>query len=202
MRPGIPSDQELVVNIISKSFDENPSVNWVIKNDLKREQRIRHLAKYSFKTALRRNGVFISSGGKGVALCYEADYKKESILDYWDQLILVFKAIGILKIPSVLKRESYTKSIRPSSGRYLYFWYYGVEPGFNGNGDARELKQGIFQLADRKQLPIYLETSIDKNRIVYKRYGFELYHTWNVKEQNINLYFMRRFPLKTGSENK
>ena len=58
-------------DILSKSFENNPSVNWVVKEDKRRLQRIRELCKYSFKTALYRKGAYISSNEKGVALCYK-----------------------------------------------------------------------------------------------------------------------------------
>lgn len=189
-------DMPEAIEIIAKSFRDNPSVNWVIKNDSKDNKRIRELARFSFKTALRRNGAYISGNRKGIALCYKYNIKKESLADYWDQLVLTFKCIGPMRVMEVLKRESYTKSKRPESGEFLYFWFYGVMPGFNGQGDALELKEKILHLADSEKLPIYLETSIEKNRTVYQRYGFETYHVWEVKERNINLYFMKREPEK------
>ena len=35
MRIATKSDRKLVVDTIAESFDKNPSVNWVIKNDAK-----------------------------------------------------------------------------------------------------------------------------------------------------------------------
>lgn len=194
MKNQLISQQEKILNIIAESFDSNPSVNWVVKNDKKRKKRIKELARYSYITSFARNGVFISSDKTGVALCYKYNEKRETIRDYWNQLRLVIKAIGLNRVFEVLKRESYIKSKRPKSGDFLYFWFFGVEENGRGKTAAKELKEIIFKESNIKKLPIYLETSVEKNMKVYQRYGFELYHTWKVESQGINLWFMKREP--------
>ncbi len=191
MKKAVISDKKLVTDIISESFNYNPSVISAIKpGEKQKKQRLNGLAEYAFKTALRRNGVFISSDRKGVAICYRYNEKKESIIDYWNQLVLVIKSIGISRIFKLLKRESYIKKMRPESGNYLYFWFFGVAETGRGQGAATELKDAIFREAENKNLPIYLETSVEKNKIVYERYGFEVYHIQ--KNNNMTLWFMRR----------
>ena len=199
MIPATKKDEKYAVDIITQAFDTNPSVNWVVKNDTRRRKRIRALARYSFRNALRNNGAYFSSAKNGIALCYQINHNKFSLAEYWNQLILVITAIGPGRIGKVLKRESYIDTIRPKNEDYLYFWFYGVKPGNHNSGDASELKDDIFRIADEKQLPIYLETSVEKNMRVYSRYGFELYHTWNVEDRGIKLYFMRRMPLAMNS---
>ena len=194
MRKANKKDLALVVEILAKSFQKNPSVLWVVKKDKKINDRIKAVCRYSFYTVLYRDGVHISSDENGVALCYKYNAHKESLKDYWNQLILALKAIGLTRVFEVLKREAYMKKMRPTDGEFLYFWFYGVKPEAQNGFAAKELKNHIFQLADNLKLPVYLETSVEKNRRVYERYGFELYHTWPVKKQGINLYFMRRMP--------
>lgn len=193
MRKAINSDEKLVTEIISESFYYNPSVLSVIKNDDKtKKQRIAGLAKYVFKTAFRRDGVFISGDQKGTAICYKYNNKKESLSDYWNQLILVITAIGISRIIKVLKREAYIKKMRPRSGEYLYFWFFGVIKDGQGKGAAKELWDAILLEAKNKDIPVFLETSVEKNKTVYERYGFEVYHIWNSKSDNVTLWFMKK----------
>lgn len=199
MRKANKSDKKKFVNIIAESFDTNPSVNWVIKNDHKREKRIRAVAEYAFDTALIRDGAYISSDETGIALCYNINHKGNIILDYINQIKLIFSAIGINRIYEVLKREAYIKKIRPSTD-FLYFWFFGVTEEGKGKGAAKELKDYIFNLSDKNELPIYLETSVKRNKAVYLRYNFELYHTWEVKERGIVLWLMRRYPNKKEIE--
>ena len=173
---------------------DNPSVNWVVKNDKKRERRIKELSRFSFKTALKRDGVYISDDERCIALCYRYNFKKETISDYLNQARLASRAIGLSKIPEVLKRESYIKKLRPKDGNFFYFWFLGALPEGRGQGGAKEISDRIFKEADEDSLPIYLETSVLKNKRVYERFGFEIYHEWEVKSQGITLWFMRRNP--------
>ncbi len=188
------SDCNKVVNIITESFDSNPSVNWVVKNDKKRKLRIRELAKYSFKTALIRKGVFLSADGNGLALCYKYNHKGNFIKDYWNQLVLVISAIGLSRVKTVLKRETYIKKQRPKNGEFLYFWFLGANNKAKGNGAAADLKNYIFDISKSENLAIYLETSVLKNTRVYKRYGFETYNTWEDKKTGSKIWFMKREP--------
>lgn len=192
MRKANISDEKLIIEIISESFILNPSVLSVIKNDNKKKQRIAELAKYAFRTAVRREGVYVSSDNEGVAICYKYNAKKESLIDYWNQLNLVVKSIGINRVFKILKREGYVKKLRPVSGEYFYFWFFGVTNKGKGKDAAMELKDAIIKESLNKKLPIYLETSVEKNKSVYERYGFEVYHKWKNDSENMTLWFMRK----------
>ena len=192
MRKASIFDKDLVTGIISESFIDNPSVVSVIKNDKRKKQRIVALAKYAFKTAISRDGVYISSDNNGVAICYRYNTKKESLSDYWSQLILVIESIGVSRVFKILKREAYIKRYRHKSGNFLYFWFFGVNKEGRGNGAAMELKNAILEESKNKNLPIYLETSVEKNKAVYERYGFEVYHTWENTDKNMTLWFMKK----------
>ena len=181
-----------VVDIISKTFDDNPMINFIVKQDTKRKTRIRDLAKYSFRRCARRDGVFLSNDGKGVALCYR-NQAKGNWRDILDQIELIFKVIGIGGVSDAQKRESYRAEIRSKDPDYLYFWFLGVLKGGEHMAAVKELRDTIFDLSDQLKLPIYLETTLPKNKLVYERYGFQTIHEWEVPGSNgITMWFMRR----------
>jgi len=185
-------DKKLAVKILTESFQSNPSVLWVVKQDKKINKRIEELSKYAFDTGVRRNGVYISSDKTGVAICYEYNIKKESLADYWSQAKLAFRCIGLNRVVKVLKREAYIKKNRDADNHFLYFWFFGVSNKGKGKNAAKELKDHIFKLSDSKKLPIYLETSVNKNQNVYQRYGFETYYTWEDYGKDVKLWFMKK----------
>lgn len=189
MRLAVKADKKRVVAIICESFDSNPSVNWVVKNDKKRQKRIKVLAAYAFNVAHRRDGVYISDDNEGVAICYKYNSKKEGFADYIDQAKLAINAVGITRIFKVLKREAYVKRNRPADGNFLYFWFWGISKIGKGKTAARESKNFIFEESERLQLPIYLETSVLQNKKVYERYGFETYAIW---KDSMDMWLMKR----------
>ncbi len=69
-------DKNLVVDILTKSFEYNKSVNYIIMQDGKRNKRIRKLMEYSFEVCFQFGKIFLSDDGKGCALIVFPDKKK------------------------------------------------------------------------------------------------------------------------------
>lgn len=192
MKVALKSDREKVVGIISEAFAKNPSVLFVVRKDKKLDKRIRALAEYSFDTAFIRDGVFLSDDEKGVAICYPSALKKDGFMDYILQVKLILKCIGISRVGKVLKRESILKKHRLKDD-HLYFWFLGVSSERDSYDTVIDLRNSIFNWAEKEKLPILLETSVSKNKRVYERFGFETYFTWSPEtDDDYDLYFMRK----------
>jgi len=78
-------DKNLVVDILTKSFDTNQSVNYIVKQDKKRIKRVCALMDYSFEVCNLFGNVFLSDNKKACALILYPDKKKTT-----------FKSIGIV----------------------------------------------------------------------------------------------------------
>ncbi len=179
------------IRILAESFKTNPSALWVIKQDEKVLQRLQALVSYAVRIGISQGGVYLSNDKSTAAICFQ-EPAKFKLSSYWYQLVLIIKAIGFSRVPQVLEREHYLKKHRPSVP-YLNFWFLGADPNRKGSKGAFGIKQAIFELADARQLPIILETSVARNKLIYERYGFYVYHTWQ-KSNNYTLWFMRRDP--------
>jgi hypothetical protein len=192
MRKATRSDMRHVAEIIFHTFSDNPGVNWMLRQGGSHERKIRRLADHAFMKAFVRDGVYISSNGKGVALCYRFNHRVFSFRAIYYELRFALTSISLKHLPAVIRRESYREKQRPSSGDYLYFWFLGVLPG--GERAVFELRDGIYEYARRECRPIDLETAMDRNRAVYERYGYETYHCWEEKDKNIRFWFMKLDP--------
>ncbi len=181
----------IATRILTDSFKTNPSALWVIKKDGKIDYRLQALVEYAVKTGVQNDGVFLSDDKTAAAICMQEPIK-EGLKSYWNQFQLVKKAIGFSRIFKVLAREAYLKKHRPDIP-HLNFWFLGVDPKKKRTGSVFDLKEGIFSLSKRKNLPILIETSVERNKLVYERFGFECYHIWKESEE-YTLWFMRRNP--------
>lgn len=181
-------DKKDSVRIIAETFDANPSVNIVIGEGGNRRKKISRLADYAFVKALNRNGAYLSDNKKGTALCFKSSASALSVREIYLELRFAF-SIPIKKVFQTLKRESYIKKHRIES-EHLYFWFLGVEKG--GGKAGFELKDYLFELSRKEQLPIILETSVARNRHIYERYGFRVYHEWADSGDGMTLWFMVR----------
>jgi len=55
-----------------------------------------------------------------------------------------------------------------------------------------DIRDHLFSLSDKLNLPILIETTIEKLLKLYKYVGFEIYNTWYDKEVDINVWFLQR----------
>jgi hypothetical protein len=194
MKTASINDKQKVISIIEESFNDNPSIKWLIKNDTRRQKRIKALAEYLFESGMNKKGVYLSSDMETVAICYRENESGNPLKELILILKLIFRAIGFFNALRILKRQFYLKSKRWIDSDYLYFWLIGSSNKGKGQGGAREIQKDIFEMSESLKLPIYMETSINQNRIVYERYGFKTYHTWPLRKQGITMWLMRRLP--------
>lgn len=192
MKSAIRSDKEKVVQIICESFDKNPHINYIIKNDDKRSKRIAILAEYAFELGIRRNGVTLTDDELGVAIIYRNNFVKMNLYEYWLQAGLALKAFSLLRALKVNMLESLVRKNRETKVDFLYLWFFGVADEGLGTNDGRDLMKYIFRLSFDLKLPIYLETTLKRNNIIYKRFGFEDYKVLNTGIGDLTFWYMVR----------
>jgi hypothetical protein len=181
-------DLEDSVRIITETFDANPSVNIVIGDGGNRRKKIRRLAAYAYIKSLNRNGAYLSDNRLGTALCFRSNVGKWNFKEILYEVRFAL-SIPVKKVVQTLKRESYIKKYR-FKGDHLYFWFLGVTKG--GGATVYEIKDYLFQLSETEKLPILLETSVERNKEIYERYGFKVYHEWPDSGNGKTLWFMMR----------
>ncbi len=179
------NDKALVIDILSKAFDKNNSVNFVVKQDAKRMNRICALMDYSFEVCYCFGDIFLSNDKQACALILYPDKQKTTLLL---DLKLVFYCIGLSLVKKVMDRNAKIKSCYPTK-EIAYLWFIGVNPEQQGKGlGTAFLKEVIAKTNTMKRL-MYLETSMLQNLPFYKKLGFEIYQELNFGHQ---LYLMRR----------
>ena len=166
----------MVVDILSQSFDTNPSVNYVVKPGDGRPARIRGLMAYSFDVCHAFGKVYLSNDRKACALVLLPDKKKTTLKSILWDLKLAFTVIGPTRVPAILARESIIKSGYPREPIY-HLWYLGVDPAYQRQGIGQALLGELISESVHLHRPVYLETSVTENVAYYERAGFKLYKT-------------------------
>lgn len=185
------SHRQQVIDILTPAFAENKSVNYVVKNDRRKEARIRALMAYSFDMCHTFGEVWLSDDFQACALLLFPEQKKTRLKTImWDARLAV-RGFGLERVGRVLKRESRIKQHHPTSG-YVYLWFVAVAPGQQGKGLGNALMQKVLRRYDAQQLPLYLETSTLRNLPWYEQLGFEIY---NELDFSFALYMLRREPI-------
>jgi ribosomal protein S18 acetylase RimI-like enzyme len=188
MKKALPSQKAQVIEILTESFDQNKSVNYVVKQDESRKERIRGLMNYSYNVCNAFGEVWFSEDEQACALVLYPD-KKHTTLSavLWD-IKLAVSVIGLSRVGQVLARESKIKAFHPKQP-FSYLWFIGVNPKFQNSGKGSRLLEEIIKHSERDNRPIYLETSVDRNLPWYQKFGFEIFQSFDL---TYTLYMMRR----------
>ena len=166
--------KSLIVDILSKSFGDNQSINYLVKQDSKRKKRIEGLMQYCFDICLVKGQIFISDDENACALILHPERKIGTIKEMLLELKLAINCIGLSRSYKVLKREKLIKQNQPKEPFY-YLWFIGVAPEAQGKGIGSALIEEVFIKYNEETRPFYLETSVVKNLSWYEKYGFKIF---------------------------
>jgi ribosomal protein S18 acetylase RimI-like enzyme len=188
MRKAQNSDKNLIVDILSKSFNENQSINFVVKQNRKRKDRINLLIQYSFFIGMNFGDVFISDDETSCCIMLLPEKKKTTFFSLLWEVKLLFRCIGISNLMKILNREKLLKQHHPDSP-FIHLWYIGVLPEYQGNNKGSLLIEEIITYYKLTNKTIYLETSTLRNLPFYKKHGFKVISKINL---SYSLYILKR----------
>lgn len=174
MTPLDSSNQTTVCNILTQSFLDNKSVNYIIKQDRYKHRRIEELMNYSYKQSSVFGKIYLNADNNACALLLYPDKKRTTLKSMLWDVRFIIKSMGISNIKKALQREAAIKKEHPNQP-FSYLWFIGVDPSAQGKGIGSALMQQIISDSEKQQRPICLETSTVKNLPWYEKFGFKTY---------------------------
>jgi ribosomal protein S18 acetylase RimI-like enzyme len=182
------NEKALVVAILSASFATNKSVNSILPQNNRKEERLQRLMAYSFDVCLAFGDVFLSDDRKACALLLFPEKKRPSITTIWWDLKLVLQCIGLKNVLKAMRRETEIKARQPREPFY-YLWYIGVDPAWQSKGTGNQLLNEVIAEGERLERTICLETSSTELVPWYQSKGFHVYSQLN---SGFTLFFLKR----------
>lgn len=158
MRIATHGDKPLLLQILSRAFAANGSVNYVVGQGDGQLNRTRALMKYSVEVCFRFGNIYFDEDRAACALVLYPQRKRTTLQSVALDVQLAFRAIGWRRIRRVLRREAQIKKVRPEEDM-VYLWFIGVDPARQHAGIGSILLNRVIDVASRDGLPIYLETS-------------------------------------------
>ena len=192
-------DKEQIIKNVASLLQEVPSSMEVVKDDAKKEERFYLLAKHMIDKAIRHDALLVTDDFNGIAILFDSEEMKEPFFkELQDDLHLALKVTGITKGITALKHQMYIKKQRPNDEHHLYCWFWGIMPEARGSDNDKTpyvMKDWMFAIAKKKQLPIYAETRLRRVNVAYRRYGFKVMNEWQHPSGD-TMYFLRYQPEK------
>ena len=78
---------------------------------------------------------------------------------------------------------------------FFYLFIIGVASEHQGQGYGRVLLDGLINIAEAEQLPVYLETETEENVRLYEKFGFEVIDKVNLPVIDLPMWEMVRKPI-------
>ncbi|AVR45706.1 hypothetical protein C7S20_10825 [Christiangramia fulva] len=191
-------EKQDIIEKVTVLLKEIPSSLDVVQKGGNRDKRFRYLARHMVEKGIEKDALIVSENGKGIAILFKTSKKDNNIWkDLWAQLGLVLNVTGIKNAYQIIKTQKYIEKQRPQEGEYLYCWFWGILKDSRGADTqvGKEMKDEFYRRAKEYNLPLYAETRMRKNSLVYQKFGFELFHEW-AHPSGDTMYFLRYDPPK------
>ena len=192
------SDRELIIHMVTEAFEQNPRT-MAMKKKKNPVRSIRLMAEYAHYLIGKFDGIYLSKDKSTVLFYYTKKEYHRTFVDYLKYGQMFLKAIRPSQLLPTLKREKYIASLRPDYDDFIYVWILASDQGKTSIRGLAVINQHLHELSERLQLPILIETTIEKLLRLYKYVGFEPYHEWHDEEADITVWFLQR-ELKSVSE--
>lgn len=185
------SDRELIIEMVTEAFELNPRAMAMIKKK-NPKRSIRLMAEYAHHLIKKFDGIYLSKDKSTVLFYYTKKEYRRSFGDNLKYGQMFMKAIRPSQLLPTLKREKYIASLRPDYDDYIYVWILASDQKNTSIRGLADINEHLYELSERLQLPILIETTIHKLLRLYKYVGFEPYNEWHDEEADITVWFLQR----------
>ena len=185
------SDQDIIIGIVTTAFEQNPRAQAMMKQK-NPTRSVRHMTEYAYSLVERMDGIYLSEDKTTVLFYYLKSQYNRTLVDYLRYGSMFMKAIKPSQLFPTLRREKYIASLRPDYKDYIYVWVLGSVPNNKSLRGLADIRDHLFGLSEKLQLPILIETTVEKVLKLYRYVGFEEYHKWYDMDTDINVWFLER----------
>ncbi|HEX5940226.1 MAG TPA: GNAT family N-acetyltransferase [Dehalococcoidia bacterium] len=176
-RRATPADIPRLKGVLARAFDDDPFLNWFIRQDEKRNQRFERAMEVALtKMSNDLNETWTSEHLEGGALWRRPnEYKMSAIqsLAITPSFASVTGWSGLMRFINAMN-EFEKKHEHYAPEEHYYLFVLGVEPDLQGKGIGGQLMKPVLDRADAEKRPCYLESSNPRNVPFYERHGFRV----------------------------
>lgn len=192
----IRAESKHITNMIPsmvESFDDDPVLNWFVRQDQQRSQAFQLIFQYFFRRSVHKKHVFTAGDFSGSAIWYPPGQWRGGVFEQLLNLPLIIRACGLSRIPGIIKALNILENNHPSTPHY-YLHFIGVSAQARGKGVGGCLMREVLKKCDEDGIPAYLENSKETNIGFYQGYGFEVKRCIKFEEGAPDIWLMWRNP--------
>jgi ribosomal protein S18 acetylase RimI-like enzyme len=190
------ADVEEVAATLSDAFAADPMMDWMLRDDERREAARHGL----FRMLVREEGFPLGridrpAGGGAAAIWMPFEWLGPTpFLTELRGLPAMLAATGLARFPRLGAIRRDMAAHHPKEPRHAYLWFLGVAPAAQGRGVGSALLRSANARLDAEGLPAYLETATTRNVALYKRHGFKVISEHKARADAPTMWSMWREP--------
>ena len=185
------NNRERIVEMVAEAFESNPRAQAMMKKkDPARSVRL--MTEYAYDLMESMDGIYLSDDNSTVLFWYIKSKYRRSLADYLRYGRLFFRAIRISQVIPTLRREKLIASLRPDYSDYIYVWVLGSEQGSTSVKGLAEINSFLNRKSEELQIPVLIETTVEKMLKLYNYVGFDTYHEWFDEKAGLPVWFLER----------
>jgi ribosomal protein S18 acetylase RimI-like enzyme len=174
VRKATQRDVEGTARSLSRAFDDDPVMNWLIRQDARRSEAFSTLFRTSLDELCLEHGWALTTEDQTAgALWYPPGTSKITFGQQLRMLPQMLRCAGLLGLPRLVGVMDTMDKHHPKSDHY-YLQFVGVDPEHQGKGIGAALMKPALEECDREDLGAYLENTKESNLSFYERFGFEV----------------------------
>ena len=157
---------------LARAFENDPVVNWFVRQDDKRADGFDALFRTCLCTlSLPHGEVLTTDDCLGGALWYPPGKSKIGLIR---QLFLLPAMIRVASLRGLKRMVDVLDALDKGhpTERHYYLQFIGVDPDHQGKGLGTALMQPVLERCDREGCGAYLENTKEVNLAFYERRGF------------------------------
>lgn len=170
VRHATTEDLPAIGRVLGAAFDDDPVINWIVRQDGRRREAIELLFGEVTRHAYVDQGeTYITADEGGVAVWRPpgaAEPPGEPI-DHVFEEVVGPRGRAHLDAFGAAMREHH-----PDAPEHFYLSMIGVDPPLQGSGVGSALIRSVLERCDRERIPVYLANTKERNLAFYERHGF------------------------------
>lgn len=197
IRVASKADIEALGAVLGAAFDDDPVINWFVRQDERRSASITALFREVTRHAYLGDGeTYLATDDAGAGLA-----------------AAVWRPPGVAEPPPIAALEQVFDAITDEAGRqrlnelgalmdpserHRYLFAIGVQPAAQGGGMGSRIIRTVLDRCDEDGVPAYLENSKERNLPFYERHGFRAMERAELPGGGPSMWLMWREPGAVG----
>lgn len=179
------------LEIMYKAFKTNPNIVWLSGGTSKKLQSIN---RFCLEIAMLYKGAYLSTDEKGIIFFY----KSKERLTFFNRLKkgmlyahFIINGVHKTRFFKIYTLQNKIQKSLPNES-FLYCSIIAVAASDKNLDTIIELRDFLYEQSEKLKLPIYVQTSLRRNKILFERYGFKSYLSIQNKDADYTLWLLRR----------